>query len=167
MRFIYNLNAALAIYLRSPAAFELIRDMRILQLPSKRSLQDYVSANLLRPGINHNYMARQYHMYSKHCKDVVVKSEYPPLGEGILIFDKVKVQLKMMWNSKNNEIIGLAVLEDDLRSLHDVHASVKDEKGLLMTSHFLEFLWRDLCSNFDVIGPCLTSDSVIYYILCP
>ena len=153
--------AALAIYLRSPAAFESIRDMHILQLPSKRSLQDYVSANLLRPGINHDYMARQYHMYSKHSEDVSVKSDCPPVGEGILIFDEVKVQTKVMWNSKNNEIVGLAVSEDDLRSLHDVYASVKDEKGLQMTSHILQFLWRDLSSNFDVIGPYFTSDSMM------
>ena len=100
-------------------------------------------------------------MYSKHCKDVLAKSQHPPLGEGILIFDEVKVQTKVMWNSKNNEIVGLAVSEDDLRSLHDVYASVKDEKGLHMTSHILQFLWRDLSSNFDVIGPYFTSDSVM------
>jgi hypothetical protein len=112
--------AALAIYLRSPAAFESIRDMNILQLPSKRSFQDYVSANLLRPSIDHDYMAQQYYMYSKHGEDVLVKSECPPLGEGILIFDEMKVQSKVMWNSKNNEIVGLAVSEDDLLTLHDM-----------------------------------------------
>ena len=100
-------------------------------------------------------------MYSKHCEDVSAKSEYPPLGEGILIFDEVKVQSKVMWNSKNNEIIGLAVSEEELRSLHDVYASVKDEEGLQMTSYILQFLWRDLSSNFDVIGPYFTSESVM------
>ena len=111
------------------------------------------------------------YMYSKHYNDVLANSEHhAPLGEGILIFDEVKVQTKVIWNSKNNEIVGLAVSEDDLRSLHDVYASVKDEKGLHMTSHILLFLWRDVSSNFDVIGPYFTSDSVMeakFDILCP
>ena len=41
-----------------------------------------------------------------------------------------------MQNSKTNEIVGLAVLEDDLHSLHN-DVSVKDEKGCQMTSHIL------------------------------
>ena len=98
-------------------------------------------------------------MYSKHCEDISAKSEHPPLGEGILIFDEV--QSKVMWNLKTNEIVGLAVSEDDLRSLHDVYASVKDGKGLQMTSHILQFLWSDLSSNFDVIGPHFTAEAVM------
>lgn len=106
-------------------------------------------------------MARQYCMYNKHCEDVPVKSEHPPVGEGILIFDEVKVQSKVMWISKNNDIVGLAVLDDELRSLHDVYESIKDEKGRQMAPHILQFLWRDLSSNFAVIGPYFTSDSVM------
>ena len=67
----------------------------------------------------------------------------------------------MTWYPKNNEIVGLAVSEDVLRSLHDLYASVKDEKGLHMESHILQFLWRDLSSNFDVIRTYFTSDSAM------
>lgn len=38
-------NAALAVYTRSPAAYESLRSFKLLQLPSIRTLQHYVSAN--------------------------------------------------------------------------------------------------------------------------
>ena len=139
--------------------------MRILQLPSNRSFQDYISTNLLRTGINHDYMAQQCYMYSncKHCNGLLTMPKHPPppIGQGILIFDEVKVQSKVMWNSKNNEIVWLAVSEDDLHSLNDVYVSVKDEKVLQMTFHILAFLWRDFSSNTDVIGRYFTADLVM------
>ena len=33
----------------------------------------------------------------------------PPLGEGVLIFDEVKVAMKVSWNSRNEELVGLAM----------------------------------------------------------
>ena len=70
----------------------------------------------------------------------LANSEHQLLGQGILIFDEVTVQSKVMWNSKTNEILRLTVSKDNLHSLHDMYASVKDEKGLQMTSHILQFL---------------------------
>jgi hypothetical protein len=37
---------ALAVYTRSPAAFEALRSFKLLQLPSVRTLKDYIDGNL-------------------------------------------------------------------------------------------------------------------------
>ena len=37
---------ALAVYTRSPAAYEALRNFKLLQLPSVRSLKFYIDANL-------------------------------------------------------------------------------------------------------------------------
>lgn len=37
---------ALAVYTRSPAAYEALRNFKLLQLPSVRSLKFYINANL-------------------------------------------------------------------------------------------------------------------------
>lgn len=42
---------------------------------------------------------------------------------------------------------------DDFIGLHDVYAALTDEENCQKTSYVLQFLWRDLSSNYDVIGP--------------
>jgi len=39
-------SIALAVYTRSPAAYEALRDFKLLQLPSVRTLKYYIDANL-------------------------------------------------------------------------------------------------------------------------
>jgi len=41
--------------------------------------------------------------------------------DGALIFDEVKVAWKLMWNSRNNRLMGLAMTPKDLASLNDIH----------------------------------------------
>ena len=57
---------------------------------------------------------------------------------------------------KDHCIIGLAMTEKEQASLHDVF-----HKGhcVLQTSYILQFLWRDLTSSFDIVGPYFTGDS--------
>lgn len=45
---------------------------------------------------------------------------------------------------------------DDLRSLHDVYEGLDDEENCHKTTYILQFLWRDLSSDFDVLGPYFT-----------
>ena len=42
--------AALAVFIRSPAAYDALKDFKLLQLPSRRTLKDYISANLEKAG---------------------------------------------------------------------------------------------------------------------
>jgi hypothetical protein len=43
-----------------------------------------------------------------------------------------------------------------MSSLHDVYQGLDDEEECHKTEYVLQFLWRDITSNFDVIGPYFT-----------
>lgn len=62
---------------------------------------------------------------------------------GALIFDEVKVIGRLMWNSRNQKIIGLSMNRTDMAALEDVYQSLSDTK-LQQTKYILQFLWRDL-----------------------
>lgn len=47
---------------------------------------------------------------------------------------------------------------DQLATLTDVYEQIKDDKAK-KTTYILQFMWRDLSSKFDLIGPYFTSES--------
>lgn len=49
----------------------------------------------------------------------------------------------------------------DCHSLHDVYEGINDDEACQKTTYILQFLWRDLTSDFDVIGPYFTLSSTI------
>ena len=66
------------------------------------------------------------------------------------------MQSKIVWNSMNGTIRGYAMSPEELPWLHDVYMSVGEDYDQQKTSYILQFLWRDLTSKFDVIGPYFT-----------
>ena len=48
----------------------------------------------------------------------------------------------------------------DMASLHDIYDGL-DEEECQKTEYMLQVLWRDLSSNFDVIGPYFTLSRTI------
>ena len=64
----------------------------------------------------------------------------------------------MVWNSKNNHIIGVAISPDELCSLHDVYELLDADFGTHQTTYVVQFMWRDITSDFDVIGPYFTCE---------
>lgn len=79
----------LALFTQSPSAFEAVKSLNILQLPSRASLQSFTSANIQKPGVSCEYICEQWKAYKAHCAQV---SGPKPVGEGVPIFDEVKVQ---------------------------------------------------------------------------
>ena len=65
--------------------------------------------------------------------------------------------LQVVWNSKN-KIIGLAMTPDHLCSLHDIFRSLDDDFRTKKTTYVLQFMWRDMSSHFDAIGPYFTAE---------
>lgn len=92
--------------------------------------------------------------FKKQCQDEKKKE---PKADGVLVFDEVKVISRLMWNSRSKKIIGLEMSSEAMPSLHDVYQFMSE--GVDQTSYILQFLWRDLTSSFDVIGPYFTSSS--------
>ena len=78
------------------------------------------------------------------------------IGEGVLIFDEVKVGLGVQWNSRTDEFVGHAMTPQEMSTLQDVYEVLKPDKTS-KTSYILQTLWRDLSSDYDIIGPYYTS----------
>jgi len=55
---------ALAVYVCSPAAYEVLKSYRILQLPSKSTLQSYTGAFLHEPGVCAESIIKQVAQYN-------------------------------------------------------------------------------------------------------
>ena len=102
-------------------------------------------------------MAAQFQLYEQYKKDQSSNGHLQPQAFGTLIFDEVRVQGKVVWNSKNNQIIGVAMTPNDLPSLQDIYTSLNDDQNIQETRYILQFVWRDLTGNFDVVGPHYTS----------
>ena len=145
---VFSFLVALAVYSRSPAAFEALKSLNILQLPSRSSLQAYLSSHQNDPGVKEESLALQFDLYLQHK---ATKSPVPT-GDGILIFDEVRVQGRVIWNSKNNKILGVAMSSADLPSLHDIYSAIDDDEKMKETHYMLQFVWRDLSSKFNIIG---------------
>ena len=150
---LYQYFVALAIYCRSPAAYKTLKDFNILSLPAKSTLQSYSGAFIHAPGASSTCITDQvsrYVVYKEQCR---IAGKQEPRGNGALIFDEVKVACQLMWNSRNNQLMGLAMTATDLASLNDIYLLLQNSEGSKQTSYVLQFLWRDLTSSFDIVGP--------------
>ena len=153
---------ALAVYSRSPAAYEALKSFKILQLPSISSLQTLKGTRFHQPGINDGikqYVKEQQDNYVKYKEEVLRRGQKEPLHEGILIFDEVKVTSKVKWSSTGQKFFGLALSYKEFGMLHDVYDDINPNQNPLPAEYNLQFLWRDLTSDFDVIGPYFSSAS--------
>lgn len=99
---------ALAVYVRSPAAYKALQSFGILNLPSKSTMQAYTGAFMHDPGASSVCIAEQVARY------VVFKRKQEPKSDGVLIFDEVKVACQIMWNSAII-LTGLAMTSDDFK----------------------------------------------------
>ena len=153
---IITYRVALAVYTRSPAAYEALKSFGILQLPSSRSLKQFTGGHLNKPGQCEDILVDHYEKYKLFQEHQVTAGKKRPLGEGVLIFDEVKVIAKVLWNSRSNEVYGLAMTSKDMVSLQDVFFS-STEDGTQRAEYILQFIWRDMTGPFDIIGPYYTA----------
>lgn len=97
--------------------------------------------------------AKQYKKFQDEHKLI---DQHPPESDGVLIFDEVHVISRLMWNSRSQRIVGFAMTPDDLPNLLDVYQTLDSDTSTQTTTYILQFLWRDLTSSFDVVGPYFT-----------
>ena len=62
----------------------------------------------------------------------------------------------LLWNSRNQEVISLAMSPEDMSTLHDVYTSLASEQPQQAT-YVVQILWHELTSNFDAIGSYYSS----------
>lgn len=81
----------MAVYSRSPAAYEALKSFKLLQLPSKSTLQAYTGAFLHEPGASQQCIADQVAQFVIFKADCAKQGKHVPQGDGVIIFDEVKV----------------------------------------------------------------------------
>ena len=148
-------------YTRSPAAYKALQSFGILKLPSKSPIQAYTGAFMHAPGATNVCIVDQvarYVIFKEECRKL---GKQEPKGDGILLFDEVKVACQLMWNSRSHQLLGLAMTPDDLYSLNDIYKILYDPDTNKQTSYVLQFLWRDLTSSYDIVGPYFTCSSSV------
>ena len=142
---------ALSIYSRSPAAYEALKSWPIFKLPSTRSLKEYSTTLLHDSGPYIDYMQDQHAKYQKFKDEWKSKGKPEPLGEGVLILDEVKVVGKVAWNTGTGKLMGICMKMDEIPCIKDLDQDLTNDRQA--AEYFLQFLWRDLSSDFDIIGP--------------
>ena len=149
---------ALAVYTRSPSAYEALKSFQLLQLPCVRTLKDYIHSNQEEAGSIQQRLKICHDEYDRMVNaQKQLNSKTIAFCEGVLILDEVKVGLNVQWNSRNEEFIGHAMTAHEMLTLHDVYEALEVHKTS-KTSYVLQTLWRDLSSDYDIIGPYYTSE---------
>ena len=144
-------------FVRSPAAYEALKSFNIIQLPARSTLQAYTGCFLHEGGESWDSIAKQVEMFQQFKKSQKVLGKLEPLADGVLIFDEVKVISRLMWKSRSPTIIGLAMNAEDQASLHDVYDLFHKDKSVEQTAYSMQFLWQNLTSSYDIVGPYYTS----------
>jgi hypothetical protein len=110
-------------------------------------------------GINQEYMLKQQKRYEEFKTEAIAEGRKQPLGEGALIFDEVKIIDKLIWNSKSERFVGVAMSSEEFPQICDLFPKQHEQTSEPQAAQYvLQFLWRDLSANFDVIGPYFSSD---------
>ena len=112
---------ALAVFTRSAAAYDVLKSFKILQLPSRSTLQSYTGAFLHEAGASSSCIAGQVANFMIYKVECLKNGKREPKGDGVLIFDEVKVVCQLMWNSRNQKLMGLAMTHDEQASLLDIY----------------------------------------------
>lgn len=148
-------------YSRSPAAFEALQSFKILQLPSTATLKSYTKSNKEAPGECAKRLAEERKLYDARVQWYRESgAKFPPLSEGALIVDEVKVAAKLHWNSRDDSLVGHSMTADEMASLHDLYTALDEDPNMTKADYVLQTLWRDHSSKHDIVGPYYTSTGV-------
>ena len=129
------------------------------RLADKAKITKYESLEVILDHASHDSILKQvesYKLFKETCRSSgkrLLKSD------GVLIFDEVKVVSSLIWNSRNHQLIGLAMSETDQASLQDIYQLLEDDRHTKY--YILQFLWRDLTSSFDIVGLYFTSEDTV------
>lgn len=131
---INTIYIALAVFSRSSSAYEALKGFNILQLPSRATLQSYTGAFLHDQGANSACIADQVAQFVLFCQQNKKEGKQESMQDGVLIFDEVKVVSRLMWNSRSQTLIGLAMDHHELCSLGDLYQLFDSNNAAKQTS---------------------------------
>lgn len=82
---------ALAVYTRSPSAYEALHKLKIFQLPHSKTLKKVIRGGSEQSGIDEDYLQGQQQIYEHFQSGREAEGHPRPLGIGVLMWDEVKV----------------------------------------------------------------------------
>lgn len=86
-----TIRLALAIFSRSPSAYNAVKSLGILNLPCNKTLRGYMDQHFSTAGINDEALLEHATKYESFKDERVRDGFKKPVGEGVLIWDEVKV----------------------------------------------------------------------------
>ena len=150
---------ALAVYTRSPAAYEALSSFNLLQLPSAGTLKIYSRRNVEAAGEVEERLADERVKYDDRVKrHIAANKPSPPLCKGAIIVDEVKVAAKLHWNSRNDKFVGHSMTVQEMATLSDLYENLETDSKAEKTNYVMQTLWRDLSSECDIVGPYYTTN---------
>ena len=96
---------ALAVFSRSPAAYEALKSFNIIQLQSGATLQSYTGSFLHEQCAGYDCFSEQVSQYQQYCAKAKVDGKVESKNVGALIFDEVKLISRLLWNSNGYGIM--------------------------------------------------------------
>ena len=122
---------ALAVFCRSPSAYEALKSFNLIHLPSISTLSDYKAMLACEAGEVDKRLKKERDSYDEAIKEAKTRQESIgstpiPISEGLLVFDEVHVAMKLQWSSINDRLMGYAMNRDDMSSLCDVYEMLGD-----------------------------------------
>eukprot|EP00733_Pompholyxophrys_punicea_P000759 Pompholyxophrys_punicea_v1_NODE_269_length_2443_cov_3.185930.p2 type:complete len:238 gc:universal NODE_269_length_2443_cov_3.185930:1388-675(-) len=144
------IRIALAIFTRSPSAYHVLNEFKILPLPSESTLKSYVKNFSTGAGVSESLPV--LFQYRQRFDELMAENSVKnPTREIWVIFDELKVTAGIVWNARDGSIIGYQLSPQDMAELQDIYDRVKE------TDHILLFLCRSPVYTFQMIGPHFTS----------
>ncbi len=91
-------------YKRSPTAYDALKGFGILQLPSVSTLKSYTSYTSFNTGVSEERLGFARKQYDAMVAQKHANGGKVPFNYGILIFDEVKVGLKLHYHAKSGKL---------------------------------------------------------------
>jgi hypothetical protein len=140
----------LSLHAKSPAAYKELKDSGVLVLPSQRTLRDYRNFFKPKPGFNSENIER----LKEHSKDYFDIQRYV-----VLSFDEMKIQSKLVFDKRTNELIGFVDLGEE--KLNEALTSTNE-----LATHALAFLVRGVATDLKyILAYFLTKDVTSYQLM--
>ena len=140
----------LSLHAKSPAAYKELQESGILVLPSQRTLRDYRNFFKPKPGFNSKNIDR--------LKDL--SREYFDIQRYVVLsFDEMKIQSKLVFDKRSNELIGFVDLGEE--QVNDAFCSTDE-----LATHALVFLVRGVATDLKfTLAYFLTKDVTSYQLM--
>ena len=140
----------LSLHAKSPAAYKELKDSGVLVLPSQRTLRDYRNFFKPKPGFNSKNIER----LKEHSKDYFDIQRYV-----VLSFDEMKIQSKLVFDKRTNELIGFVGLGEE--KLNEALTSTDE-----LATHALAFLVGGVATDLKyTLAYFLTKDVTSYQLM--